>query len=245
MAICCNKKLYQVGALCGFVDKVYEGDHTMKALMDKGNFGIGTFDLVHGEMIGFDGKFFRIIEDGIARKVDPDHKTPFAWVVDFEETHALILEDIKSFDDFCIQFDKKIPSKNYIYAYRIQCKIDHIQFRTESCQPKPFKPLIETFPDVQRNFELLDITGTIAGFRFPEYFSALNIPGHHMHFLEPELMKGGHVFEVMFKKAEVSVCAINKYELELIDSEAFADFEANAQQLAKATHAVEKQKGKE
>jgi len=242
MTICSNKKLFQVGALCGFIDKVYEGNHTMKDLASKGNFGIGTFDLVHGEMIAFDGKFFRVIEDGVARIVDPNHKTPFAWVVDFEETHSFTLEDIKSFDHFGLSFDEKIPSQNFIYAYRIDCMIEHIQFRTEACQPRPFKPLSETLPHVQKNFELFDISGTIAGFRFPEYFSTLNIPGHHMHFLEPKSMQGGHIFDIKFKKATVSVCAIKNYELALVDSQAFAELNVGEQDIIKATHAVEKQK---
>jgi acetolactate decarboxylase len=245
MSICCNKKLFQVGALCGFIDKVYQGDHTMNDLALKGNFGIGTFDLVHGEMIGFDGKFYRVIEDGIARKVDPNHKTPFAWVVDFEETHTFTLDDIKSFDHFAESFDSKIPSHNFIYAYRIECPIEHIQFRAEACQPRPFRPLAETFPSVQKNFELSNVSGIIAGFRFPEYFSTLNIPGHHMHFLEPELMQGGHIFDIKFKKAAVSVCAIKNYELALVDSQAFADLNIGEQDLEEATHAVEKQKSKE
>ncbi len=73
---CSNKTLFQVGVLCAFLDKVYEGDHSLAQIMEKGNMGIGTFDAVHGELIGADGQFYRVIEDGIARPVDPQQKHP-------------------------------------------------------------------------------------------------------------------------------------------------------------------------
>ncbi|KTD31694.1 Alpha-acetolactate decarboxylase [Legionella moravica] len=239
---CSNNKLFQTGALCGFIDKVYDGDCTLKSLTEKGNFGIGTFDAVHGELIGFDGQFYRIVEDGIARPVDPQQKTPFAWVVDFEETDHFELNNIESFEHFTEEFDKKLSSLNYIYAYRFECMLDEIDCRSEACQPKPYQPLVDTFPMVQANFRYHHIKGILAGFRFPEYFSTLNIPGHHMHFLNPDEMKGGHVFRFKFKSATIKVCMIKNFELALIESEAFSQLTLGVEELHSATQAIEKQK---
>jgi acetolactate decarboxylase len=237
-----NNKLFQTGALCGFIDKVYDGDCTLKVLTQKGDFGIGTFDAVHGELIGFDGQFYRIVEDGIARPVDPNQKTPFAWVVQFEETDHFELSNIENFDHFSEEFDKNIPSLNYIYAYRFDCLLDEIECRSEACQPKPYQSLVKTLPKVQVNFSYKNINGVFAGFRFPEYFATLNIPGHHIHFLNPDDMKGGHVFRFKFKSARISVCVIKNYELELIGSKAFGQLKIGEEELRSATHAIEKQK---
>lgn len=239
---CSNNKLFQTGALCSFVDKIYQGDCTFETLIKKGNLGIGTFDDVHGEFIGFDGNFYRIIEDGIARVVELKHKTPFAWVVDFEETHQFTLKNIENFTHFSQEFDKNIPSANFIYAYRFICPLQKIKCRTEACQPKPYKPLIETLPGVQVNFEYTNIEGVAVGFRFPHYLAALNVPGHHIHFVEPTKMRGGHVFDLAFKSAVVSVCCIKNFELALIDSPAFQALNINTEDLAGATHSIEKQR---
>ncbi|HHF7344469.1 TPA: acetolactate decarboxylase [Legionella feeleii] len=239
---CSNKTLFQVGVLCGFLDKVYEGDHSLAQIMEKGNMGIGTFDAVHGELIGSDGQFYRIIEDGIARPIDPQEKSPFAWVVDFEETHQFSLKDITSFEHFSAEFDKQAPSLNYIYAYRFECLMDKMECRTESCQPKPFRPLTETMPGVQVNFSYRNVKGLICGFFFPSYMATMNIPGHHMHFLDRTNRKGGHVFDFSFKKAMISVCCIKNFEIALIESDAFKNFNSQAQNLERATHLIEKQR---
>lgn len=236
-----KKKLFQVGALCGFIDKVYLGDYTLGEIAKKGNLGIGTFDDVHGELIGFDGKFYRIIEDGIAKLVDPNQKSPFAWVVDFEETQQFTLKNIKSLDQFSEEFDKHILSKNYIYAYQFKCMMRKMQCRTELCQPKPYKPLSETFSKVQVDFSYDDINGVAVGFRFPDYLSTLNIPGHHVHFLDPDGMKGGHVFGFEFVSADISVCCIKNFEVALIESDTFQQLDTSVQDIAHATSMIEKQ----
>lgn len=239
---CSNKTLYQVGVLSGFVDKVYDGDCSVLDLSKHGDFGIGTFNAVHGELIAFDGKFYRAIEDGVARLVTEKDLTPFGWVVDFEETQSFNCENVTSFDHFSDLFDQEIKSKNYIYAYRIDCLFEHIDYRTEACQPKPYRPLIETFPEVQVNHALENVQATIAGFRFPNYMATLNIPGHHMHvFCDSEKM-AGHVFNLSFKQARVSVCCIKNYNLAMIESNAFESLQIDVGALSKATHAVEKQR---
>ncbi|ARH01320.1 hypothetical protein B6V88_13430 [Legionella micdadei] len=242
MLSCSNKTLFQVGVLCGFLDKVYEGDHTLAQIMAKGNMGIGTFDFVHGELIGLDGQFYRIIEDGIARPVDPQQKSPFAWVVDFEETHQFTLEGINSFEHFSEAFDRQVPSPNYIYAYRFECLMDKLECRTESCQPKPFQPLVETMPSVQVNFSYRKVKGKVAGFYFPSYMATMNIPGHHMHFLDSTHRQGGHVFDCVFKKPLISVCCIKNYTVALVESETFEKLSPHAQNLEQATHLIEKQR---
>ncbi|CAM3046563.1 acetolactate decarboxylase [Legionella worsleiensis] len=239
---CSNNTLFQTGTLCGFIDKVYDGDCTLKTLSEKGTLGIGTFNGVHGELIGIDGQFYRIIEDGMARPVDPQEKTPFAWVVPFEETQQFQLDDIENLTHFAEEFDKHIPSQNYIYAYRFACVLDEIQCRSEACQPQPYQPLMQTLPELQVNFTYQQIKGVFAGFRFPDYFAALNVPGHHLHFLNPDEMKGGHVFELKFKSAKIKVCMIKKYELALIESEAFSQFKMHGEELHSATKAIEQQK---
>ena len=57
---------------------VYDGETTMAQLLAHGDFGIGTFDALDGELIILDGVARQFRGQGQAAKVRPDTKTPFA-----------------------------------------------------------------------------------------------------------------------------------------------------------------------
>ena len=50
------------------------------SVMRHGDFGVGTFNALDGEMVAVDGKFFHLRDDGSVEPVDPDELTPFAAV---------------------------------------------------------------------------------------------------------------------------------------------------------------------
>ena len=75
--------LYQVGSSNAILAGVYEGDAFFADLANYGNFGLGTFDAVNGELIALDDDYYRIDAYGIALPVDPEMKSPFAVVANF------------------------------------------------------------------------------------------------------------------------------------------------------------------
>jgi len=77
-------ELYQTSLISALLEGIYEGDVTYGELRKHGDFGLGTFNQLDGEMVGFDGTFYQIRSDGSARCVTPDQKTPFAVVTFFE-----------------------------------------------------------------------------------------------------------------------------------------------------------------
>lgn len=76
--------LFQTSAIGALLDGNYEGDVSFAELGAQGDFGLGTFEALDGEMIGLDGAFYQIKSDGRAYKVDKRMKTPFAVVTFFE-----------------------------------------------------------------------------------------------------------------------------------------------------------------
>ena len=140
--------------MVGLLDRVYDGDVTIETLSTHGNLGLGTFDGVHGELIAFDGNFYRIAEDGVACKAPPTMKTPFAWVVPFEETFRFTLCDISKFETIGRQINQHLDSLNYIYAYQMSGSYSFVKYRSECCQPKPYRPLSETIESVTKKFSL-------------------------------------------------------------------------------------------
>ena len=59
-------------------------------------------------------------------------------------------------------------------------------------QEPPYRPLAEVVRD-QHVFELRDVTGTMVGFRFPDFAEGLEVSGYHLHFITADLDRGGHV----------------------------------------------------
>lgn len=50
-------QIYQVSTMTSLLDGVYDGDFELSEIPKYGDFGIGTFNKLDGELIGFDGEF--------------------------------------------------------------------------------------------------------------------------------------------------------------------------------------------
>ncbi len=56
--------LFQTSTVDALLEGKYEGDVSFAELGDRGDFGLGTFDALDGEMICLDGTFFQVKADG-------------------------------------------------------------------------------------------------------------------------------------------------------------------------------------
>ncbi len=87
--------LYQVSTLDALMQGVYDGELSLGQLTSHGNFGIGTFDGLDGEMVVLDGQVYQVPADGKVIKKDSATLTPFAMVTDFETDSQVEIADIK------------------------------------------------------------------------------------------------------------------------------------------------------
>src|SRR3712207_8727433 len=62
--------LFQTSTIEALLDGNYEGDVSFAELEERGDFGLGTFDALDGEMIALDGDFYQVGADGRAYAVD-------------------------------------------------------------------------------------------------------------------------------------------------------------------------------
>ena len=79
-------EIFQNSTINALLEGVYDGSLTYGELRTHGDFGLGTFNALDGEMIAFDGNFYQVKSDGVAYPVADDQKTPFATVVFFRPT---------------------------------------------------------------------------------------------------------------------------------------------------------------
>ena len=79
-----DKTVFQTSTVDALMEGASAGDMTMGELKTHGDFGLGTFDGLDGEMIELDGKVFQVRADGHAHPVEDSARTPFATVSFFK-----------------------------------------------------------------------------------------------------------------------------------------------------------------
>ena len=211
--------LFQVSTSGALVEGIYEKAVSSNLLLNYGDFGIGTFDNLDGEMVVLDGGIYQVRSDGTVKRILDDTGTPFAVVVRFVADQDETISDARSFEDLRTLCDKYRDSDNLFYAFRIDGHFDHIHTRA-------MKATLEGLPlakaaAIQPEFDFRDIHGTLVGIWAPQFTSALNVAGYHFHFLSEDRTKGGHLLECSGRNLRVRVERLNDFHLSLPESEEF------------------------
>ncbi len=212
-----KETLTQVSTVDALLEGVYDGVMTYGTLGEYGDFGIGTFATLDGEMLAFDGNFYQVRSDGVAYPVADDMETPFAAVTFFNEDFQYAVPQGLDMPGFTAFLDDRLDTVNTFYAIRIDGTFSHVKTRSVPAQQKPYLPLAE-IAATQPVFEFQDVTGTLVGFRCPEFVGGVNVPGYHLHFLTDDKSAGGHVLEFTVAQADVSVDVTRDFLMILPDS---------------------------
>lgn len=223
--------LTQVSTITALLNGAYDGYVSVAELLEHGNFGLGTFDHLDGEMILLDGEVFQILHNGTVVRPSLDATTPFAAVCEFQAKEHHNLAAGSSFDMFAAGEDQLLPTLNMFFAVRIDGRFSQITARSVPRQEKPYPPLAEVAAQ-QSIFEFENISGTIAGFRCPGYAEGINVPGYHLHFISDDRSCGGHVLEFTVAEAMAAADCDNALAMMLPEAGVFYEPHANADQRA-------------
>jgi acetolactate decarboxylase len=199
-------RITQTSTIDALLAGAYDGQIECGKLLDYGDFGIGTFDKLDGEMAIVDGRIYQVKSDGIVYTPSSKLKTPFASVCKFNPDMHFELSNV-NFKTVTSTIDEKISNPNQYLAVKITGKFKHMKVRSVPAQSKPYPPLVKV-AKTQPVFEANDVTGTIVGFRTPPFAKGLNVTGYHFHFLSKHLAMAGHVldFELTEGKCQIDKC---------------------------------------
>lgn len=223
-----DKTLVQISTMMALLDGVFESEVTYASVLDQRNFGIGTFDHLDGEMIGFDGQFYQLRSDGSARPLQPETTTPFATLTRFVPEQTLSVTEEMSKSEFEHWLNEQLPTINSFYAVRIDGTFTEVQTRTVARQEKPFVPITEAVASQSaRTFEQTE--GTLAGYYTPRFGHGIAVAGYHLHFIDAERAGGGHVFDYTVKNVTVTFEEKPQLDLRLPTTEEYrsADLESH------------------
>ncbi len=128
--------LYQTSTINALMEGVYDGSLTLGELGHHGDFGIGTFNRLEGEMICLDGKIYQVKTDGKAYVQEAATRTPFASVTWFDCDRVVPLKAAANLEEFKKLLDAALPSPNIFYAIKIEGTFDYV--KTRSVRQYPF-----------------------------------------------------------------------------------------------------------
>ncbi|MCJ7720332.1 MAG: acetolactate decarboxylase [Candidatus Hadarchaeum sp.] len=185
---------------------------TFGELKRYGDFGIGTFDGLDGEMIGMEGRLYQIKADGIAYPVPDSMTTPFSVVTMFEADKTLIIQAGMDYEGLQRTLDGLIPDKSIFYAVKITGTFHYVKARSVPRQKEPYPPLVEAVKG-QTIFDFHDIKGTIVGFRCPDSVKGVNVPGYHFHFITADKKAGGHLLACQLQEGTIAVDFTSEFHL--------------------------------
>ena len=197
--------IFQYSLMTALLDGIYEGEMTVGELLGKGNFGLGTFDGLDGEMVIIDGVCYQLRHDGSARRADLEQRSPYAVATNFVPRIRRTAPNNIRRSDLSSFIDGMTPSENYMYAVRISGRFSEVTTRTVVKQERPYRPMTEaTDDDAEQHFT--DVTGVIAGFRTPVYEKNISVPGCHVHFIDDDRTCGGHVLDFTLAEGVIELC---------------------------------------
>jgi acetolactate decarboxylase len=216
--------LYQISTIDALLQGVYDGVLPVAELETHGDFGIGTFDGLEGEMIALDGNCYQVKTDGVAYPVSGEVTTPFATVTHFEADENFRFEEPANLTEIEDFLDYNLPSKNLFYAVRVDGNFSYVKARSVPRQEKPYPKLADVV-STQSVFEFENVSGTLVGFRTPEYVNGVNVPGYHLHFITADRRAGGHVLDLRMENGDAAIDITSAFYMELPNSSEFYNVE--------------------
>lgn len=212
--------IYQMSTIGALMSGLYDECISISKLKENGDFGLGTFKGLDGELTLFGGDCYQTNPDGSIRLCDESATAPFAMVTKFNDYKEFTIKNCCNFKELIKRLDELIESKNIFSAFSIEGEFKYLKTKNIVKQEKPYKPFTEVIKK-QPIFEYINIKGNMVGFRCPEYVDGLNVPGYHFHFISEDKDFGGHVFDCGIDIAKIKFQNCCSFKMDLPQNSAF------------------------
>ena len=186
--------LFQASTIGALLEGAFDGDVNFDELAGHGDLGLGTLNGLDGEMIAIDGAFYRADVDGLIEEIADTERTPFAAMAWFDPSIEREIPEPLDYAELLAELDAIAADPEASCALRIDGEFEYIRARSVPRQYPPYRPLAEVVAD-QHVFEFHEVEGNLVGFRFPDYARGLEAEGYHLHFIDAERERGGHVLD--------------------------------------------------
>lgn len=223
-------QLYQVSTLQALMEGYYDGVVTAGELKKHGDYGIGTFQGLDGELVMLGGEVWQVKVSGEVVQVDDATGIPFANIArsgGIAAVKGAELAPFGSLTEIQVQVQKFIDKANLPHLVIITGKFGSVRTRSVPAQSRPYPRLVEVVKE-QKEFQAVDSEGVMLGFWFPGYFTGINATGFHLHYISNDRKFGGHVLDCASPadpeqaKLTVRVLPLTEFRMILSASEDFS-----------------------
>lgn len=204
--------VFQLAAFNTFSSGKFAGVMAYSEIEQHGNFGIGTFDGLNGEMLAFDGAFYQIPSSGNPLVVEGTQTSPHATVTYFDTDLSYTVTGL-NYTDLKRYLDNQLATtKDTIYAIKVSGDFSYVQARSPARQSEPYPNLTDALK-TQSIFNLTDVSATAVGYWFPSSMNGVDPAGYHIHIMTNDKTAGGHLLECIIDNATIEVDVIKNYNL--------------------------------
>ncbi len=211
--------VFQVSTSGALVAGVYDREVSVATLLEHGDFGLGTFTGLDGEMIVLDGAAYHADGGGHVTAAPTDAGAPFAIVTRFAPERFATLPPVASFAALEAACDPFRDSANIFYAIRLDGHFARVKAR--AIDPPPPGMRLAEAAKTQHEFTFEDIEGTLVGIWSPEFSGSFGVAGYHFHFISKDRLKGGHLLDVDAANLRLAIEPLSNFHLALPETEAF------------------------
>jgi acetolactate decarboxylase len=175
---------------------------------------------------------YHLRSDGSASVAASDDRTPFAVVTWFRPEITIPVPFPATRQHVVTLVDEAIKTTNLIQAVRIAGTFSRISTRTVMAQSPPYPPMTEATAN-EPITDFSDITGTLAGFRTPDYEQGISVAGYHLHFINEPRARGGHALDFEIEHGEIRISTSSELHLSLPTTQAFLAANLSPDNIAK------------
>ncbi|HEY1450152.1 MAG TPA: acetolactate decarboxylase [Solirubrobacteraceae bacterium] len=185
-------ELFQTSTVQELLAGSYDGDVTLAEILEHGDLGLGTLNGLDGELIVLDGEVWKAKLDCTLEQPAPSAKTPYAVVVPFSPSEPIALRGPLGEAELEAHLGERLAAAERPTAIRIDGRFAEVHVRSVPRQEPPYLPLAEVISQ-QHVSVLREVAGTMIGFCFPDALDGIEMVGAHLHFIDEQRTRGGHV----------------------------------------------------
>src|SRR3984957_11063012 len=128
--------LFQVSTSAALVEGLYQGAVRVSRLLHHGDFGLGTFIDLDGEMVVLDGICYQVSSNGSVRIVEGERRVPYAVVTRFNSDLRKQFTQLESLNRLVSVCDELRSSGNVFYAFRVEGRFSLVKTRVMKAVPR-------------------------------------------------------------------------------------------------------------
>ena len=214
-------RLWQVMPSMAFKLGLYEPAISIRELRRHGDFGVGQFAALDGELTVLGGEFYRALADGSVSLAKDDDTLCFAQLTFFKpecEWDCSAMQDAVAFEAF---LHSHVLFPNDFWVFELNGSFVSIVPTAPPAMTKPYPPFAQAVK-FRESFATNNVEGTIVGIYSPSFSGDTGIPGFHYHLISADRKISGHVTSFSLAQGRVRVSRLRETVLLLPDTAEFA-----------------------